>query len=388
MAETEVDAFTPEARDGTKHRERYFAVPLWLLWIGLGAGAVCLALYWAGVWIVLPAPISVSSASSASASSPCSRQLKNRDDKSARLRTEIRSQEARVDAFQQALDHGLPGARNALSAEKEELENMQRQQRELEGVSSTTKTLSTQLLLLAVTIAVCIGAAAVASRHAQSAGFRPIERARDLLVPLFWCTLTIFAVAAWVIYEESFDPKKTSFDSVSACLAPVPFWISHSCLLPLAIAAAVPGAVGWYFTRSDHVPQPDPARYGWGVTKYVRFIETWSFITVCSVGFVGGIWIHTLSPTRTDYISLFVGFGALAVSIALIARFVMSAVSLRNACERILEASSDPSNLPPDPVDGMIGKNSWQLPALFSAAFGVAYKLLEVSGLGAVLKLH
>lgn len=153
----------------------------------------------------------------------------------------------------------------------------------------------------------------------------------------------------------------------------------------LSVVVSVPRAVGWYLTDRQHLPELRPGRSRWGVGRYVEFIETWSSTTVV-VGFISGIWLHTLAATRTDYTNLFMGFGALFGAAALVVRFMQRAMDLRRKYEEHVDASEDYTKLPPDPTLGMLGHRLWELPAVLGAAVGVAYKFLEAWGLTALMK--
>jgi hypothetical protein len=247
--------------------------------------------------------------------------------------------------------------------------------------------LAFEVLLIAFTMAMIIVASYLAAIHARRVGIQPLRDPAEFRRPFFWGFGSSGGVAIAVLYRESVDPKKSDFDWNSYCICEPASWIAHASILLVAIICATALALGWYFTRTDHVPKADAALPRWGVGGYVAFLETWSFAIVVLVGVLEAAWVHDLAaaPSRTNITVAFLGTGALTGACVLVGRFVRCALSLRKSLEELMKTVPTREKWPADPTDGILGQRWWQLPALFVVAGGLAYELLDSAGVARLL---
>ena len=89
------------------------------------------------------------------------------------------------------------------------------------------------------------------------------------------------------------------------------------------------------------------------------------------MGGVAALWLHGLAedPSRTNVVVSFMGWGALASTVAVLGRIMNTARKLRDRREALAFSLTHP---PGDPTEGLLGKAWWQVPSVFAFAGGVA----------------
>jgi hypothetical protein len=324
--------------------------------------------------------------SQSATSNVCLEQLSLRAKQATKARVALIVACERHRFFEAALSNNVADARRSLKEEAVEIKKSFTQLRELAGPEIADE-LPLEIGLIAFTIAMIIGANYLAAMHARRVGFRPLREHAEFLRPFLYGVGVTGGVAACVLYKESVDPKKSSFDWNSYCISEASSWMAHGAILGISLVCATSLGLGWYFTRADHVPEANPALPRWGVGRYASFLETWSFAIVVIVGVLEAAWIHDLAaaPSRTNVTMTFLGTGALACALVLVGRFVRCAILLRHSLEEIMKALPEREKWPADPTDGILGRRWWQLPALFVVAGGLAYKLLDSAGVARLL---
>ena len=310
----------------------------------------------------------------------CEVQLKNRSSMIEKTRAELLVACGRHRFAWTSLPKNEPDARRVLEEESKEAAKLTRR---LEGLVG--EPLWKRYLFVLGLVAMLVTLEATFrwfAWHARRAQIHAPQRSRELAVPFVLIGLVTLAVAAWVTYVESVGANKTDFDAVSYCFSRGAFWLSHVTLLPVAFAVAAPLALGWYTSRSDHLPQPDPTQFRWGVRSYVSFLETWSFLGVALTGVTAAAWMHTIAdaPSLTNRTVAFLGTGAVLAVAVVVARLLWCGILLHRRYLTIAEASENHRDLPPDPLDGFVGDRWWIAPAALVAAFALAYKAFELAG--------
>jgi hypothetical protein len=191
-----------------------------------------------------------------------------------------------------------------------------------------------------------------------------------------------------VVLLESFRAKKTDFDAASFALPGN--WgakfFGHLPVLSIAYVVSVPLALGWYLTRREFAPELLVAsRYRWGTSGYVQFMEQWTGIAVVLTGGIVALWGRMLSdaPKGSVRVEMFLGGGAVLVTLAIVWRVYGNAGALRSLYQKEVESAPNFKDLQGDPTEGLLGAG-WKTPAAWLAAFGIVSKLIDWSGLAAI----
>jgi hypothetical protein len=313
---------------------------------------------------------------------PCACQAQHRRDHIAGARRDLRIACARHGKFSEDLQYERPEARTWIQQEATEIVRANGELRALLGSAVYPGQLSL-LAELALNLGFAMATMVALGKHAHWVGIPPVDEARKIGVPLAVVTAITFGVSAAVTAWESLDPHKGDFDGNSYCMVASSFWLGHASVPLLSLVVGAQLATGWYATRSEHVPAIDATKVRWGVGTYVFFLEVWSFAAIVISAGTAAFWIHALagSPLASARTEGMLGFGALGVVLLLLGRLVRNGYALRAHCEAYRHDHPKKENLPADPTASFIGE-TWKLPAAFAAAFGIAYKLLELAGVG------
>jgi hypothetical protein len=372
----------------------------------IASGLAALALFWAPVPIATGAGYPAYESEPRSVADRCSH-VARRDDafvgsgRGQVCEDQLKYRKGEIEEMKAALDiachrYGIfhddraaeyPEARRWMKGEADEIERLTAALRETAGPAIYPEQWYAVAPLLLMTT-VLVGVMWQVGRHAALVGVRPPERVRDVGRPLAVIAVLTFLLAALVTYVESMDPQKTDFDWRSYCILPKSFWWAHALLLPLSVQLAAPLAIGWYITRSDHVPWPDPAKYRWGVHRYVTFTEIWSFATIALTGSLTAVWIRELAaaPSRTAKYVAWLGIGTVLVTSLLVVRMVRNGHLLRERYESKMEDRADRDTFPPDPTAAFLGDKWWKAPAALVVAIGLAHQVLTWAGFEALTR--
>ena len=313
---------------------------------------------------------------------PCVGQAEYRRDRMKAAANDLLLACARHRSFTEDLLNGPPELRTGIQQEAAEIARANRELRALRG-SAVYPGQLWLLAELALNLGLAMATMVALGKHANSVGIQPVDEARKIALPLTVITMITFGVSAAVTAWESLDPQKIDFDGNSYCMVASSFWLGHASVPLLSFVVGAQLATGWYATRGEHVPAVDATKIRWGVGPYVFFLEVWSFAAIVISGGTAAFWIRALagSPLASARTEGMLGFGALGVVLVLLGRLVRNGYKLRSQCESYRHDHREMEHLPEDPTATFIGE-TWKLPAAFAAAFGIAYKLLELAGVG------